>query len=222
MIALQILREIGETVRDAWRAPPDDAREIMILAIVMSALFVLVWMAAPSLDIARATFSLALGGVAIVVGWLIHERQSTLGYTIGCVAAGGFVAAVSTLLQLRLDGADAQDVTMVWRTCAAFQQGWMVVAWGVLMVARKRWLARSAARAAFTVACIGFLWSIYVNFGVPDPLQAAAQWGEELARGVGARAVSPWVEPLLGGTLVMWIVWLWHGWWIAHGDDAER
>jgi hypothetical protein len=94
----------------------------------------------------------------------------------------------------------------MWRSSTALQQGWMVISWAVLMQLRQRWLSRGAARAALVVSLCGFLWYLMVNFVFVDPLVDPVQWRSKLARGVGGRVLSVWVEQALAGLFWVWVI----------------
>lgn len=206
-------------LRDAYRDVPADARDIMVLAFA-TPLLMLMWMLAPTQDLARGMFSLGIGVVTFGVGWLIETRHPTwvLGYACQAVALGLLIGALDVLLILRVAGVEDALVRDSWRLATGMQQAAMACCWGILAVVRHRWLSRSAAIGGFVASLAGAAWFVAANLAhlMPDPLRSPAQWGTELARSIGGRLGYAWVDPLIGAALILWILWLWHRW---HGRD---
>ena len=213
---MKLLSEVLRPTKEVLCRVPSDALAVMMVALAMPILM-LIYMVMPTLDAARTLFSTSLAVLATLIGALIQDRRHFLGYGVQCLAIAWCVMAVGVLWLLRAADADDQTVRFVWRGLAAAQQAWVVAAWGILAVIRHRWLSRRAARGAFCISAAGFVWFVYVNFQVPSP----GTWHEwaELARGIGARAVSPWIEPLLWAAMWGWIGHCLLRWLHRHPDE---
>lgn len=214
--------KVWRLLRTAYESVPDDAACAGVVAFSMP-FFMFAHMLAPSQDAARLVFSLSLAVLAVLVGYMIGKSRELLGYAVVCLAVGWGGLTVGVFVMQRLTGIDNDVVTLSWRVSAALQQGIVAAAWGILAVMSHRWLSRLLIRTAFVAALLGFAWSLYVNFQLPDPLTDPAQWGEA-ARLISSRTASP--APTMALAVALWavVLWLWHRWWsrwLARRDDER-
>lgn len=190
-----------DTLKRAYHDTPDDAARIAMVAGIMPILFWL-YLLGPTQLSARIIFSLSVGALGLLVGWLVQERRDLLGYAIGSSAIGTTVASIGSLFAL-------DDPTMTWRVVMAGSQAVVVLGWFCLWRVRKKWLGRTLALSAFIVAAVGYVFYLLGNFGLPDPALAAPwEWGVTEPKGILRRVMNLPIEPLLG--MCLWAALLIH------------
>lgn len=179
-------------IRTAWQLTPDDAARIALVAICMP-LFFWVYHLAPGQMSARATFSISIGLLGVLVGWLIEERRKLRGFTITVMSMVTAFAACLVLVKM-------PDPTWAWRTFTGATQATVVIGWLMLWRCRRKWLSRSLAGWAAFASAAGFVLYVASNFFASDPLMAlgaSSTWGLDAARSIVARVTSWPIEPIL-------------------------
>lgn len=202
------------TIKNAWQQTPDDAARIFVVAIAMPMFFWL-YQLAPTQMSARAIFSISVGALGVMVGWLVQEKRDLWGYAVGSCAIGSTIAALGSLIVL-------DDPTWTWRTVTGGTQGTVVLGWLLLWQCRRRWLSRAIAFWAFLVSAAGFALYVLVNFGLPDPaLSDPRSWGWTQPKGIARRVLDLPLDMVLG-------IGLWAALWLTlrrfllrHGPDGR-
>jgi hypothetical protein len=187
---------ITATLRRVWKVTPDDAARVALVSALMPVAFMLYHIAWTQMQ-ARIVFTVSVGILGLLVGYLIQERRDVLGYFIGSCSIGATIAALGSLVAL-------SEPTWTWRTVMAASQANMVLGWFILWRVRQRWISRGIAFWSFGVSLVGLVFYLLANFGLPDPaLSNPLTWGFSEPRGIIARTMRLPLEPVLA--VLLWL-----------------